>query len=143
MAITPATKWNFTKLQNYGIIEVRAVIAIERIRKLQNDGFYKFRGKESIYMISPILLRREIEFLDELDFETHSYKKKELQNEEFVAEQPEAQLAIHIFGKDCNVGTAKIGLGIVNSQQWQVKREKKVKEFEKLGISLSREEESK
>ena len=117
--------------------------AIERIRKLQNDGFYKFNGKDSIYMISPILIRREIKFLEELDFETNSYKNKELQSEEFVAEHPEAQLAVHIFGRDRNVGTAKIDLDVMNSQEWQVKRAKKVKGLEKQGIKLNEDEKAK
>lgn len=117
--------------------------AIERIRKLQNDGFYKFNGKDSIYMISPILLGREIKFLEELDFETHSYRKKELQSEEFVAEHPEAQLAVHIFGKNSNVGTARIGLDVINTQAWQSKKDKKVEEFVKNGITLNRDEETK
>ena len=117
--------------------------AIERIRKLQNNGFYKFNGKDSIYMISPILLGREIKFLEELDFETHSYRKKELQSEEFVAEHPEAQLALHIFGKNSNVGTARIGLDVINTQAWQSKKDKKVEEFEKNGITLNRDEETK
>jgi len=114
--------------------------AIERIRKLQNDGYHRFTGKDSIYMISPILLGREMKFLEELDFETHSYRKKELQSEEFVAKHPEAQLAVHIFGKDSNVGTAQIGLDVINSQEWQSKRYKKVEEFGKHGITLSRDE---
>ena len=117
--------------------------AIERIRKLQNDGFYKFNGKDSIYMISPILVGREMKFLEELDFETHSYRKKELQSEEFVAEHPEAQLAVHIFGRDSNVGTAKIGLDVIHSQQWQTKRNRKVKDFEKQGIKLNEDEKAK
>lgn len=117
--------------------------AIERIRKLQNNGFYKFNGKDSIYMISPILLGREIKFLEELDFETHSYRKKELQSEEFVAEHPEAQLAVHIFGKNSNVGTARIGLDVINTQAWQSKKDKKVEEFVKNGITLKRDEETK
>lgn len=117
--------------------------AIERIRKLQNNGFYKFNGKDSIYMISPILLGREIKFLEELDFETHSYRKKELQSEEFVAEHPEAQLAVHIFGKNSNVGTARIGLDVINTQAWQSKKDKKVEEFVKNGITLNRDEETK
>lgn len=117
--------------------------AIERIRKLQNDGFYKFNGKDSIYMISPILVGREMKFLEELDFETHSYRKKELQSEEFVAEHPEAQRAVHIFGRDSNVGTAKIGLDVINSQEWQIKRDKKVKAFEKQGIKLNEDEKAK
>lgn len=117
--------------------------AIERIRKLQNDGFYKFKGKDSIYMISPILLGREIKFLEELDFETHSYKKKQLQSEEYVKEHPEAQFAVHIFGKNSNVGTAKIGLDIINSQQWQIKRKRKVEDFEKYGIKLNEDNKAK
>jgi len=117
--------------------------AIEGIRKLQNDGFYKFNGKDSIYMISPILLGREIKFLEELDFETHSYRKKELQSEEFVAEHPEAQLAVHIFGKNSNVGTARIGLDVIKTQAWQSKRDKKVEEFGKNEITLKRDKETK
>lgn len=117
--------------------------AIERIRKLQNDGFYKFNGKDSIYMISPILVGREMKFLEELDFETHSYKKKELQSKEFVSEHPEAQLAVYIFGRDSNVGTAKIGLDVINSQEWQIKRAKKVKDFEEQGIKLNEDEKAK
>ena len=117
--------------------------AIERIRKLQSEGFYKFNSKDSIYMISPILVGREMKFLEELDFETHAYRKKELQSEEFVAEHPEAQLAIHIFGKNSNVGTARIGMDVINTQEWQSKRDKKVEEFEKNGIALNRDEESK
>lgn len=117
--------------------------AIERIIKLQSDGFHRFNGKDSIYMISPILVGREMKFLEELDFETHAYRKKELQSEEFVAEHPEAQLAVHIFGKNSNVGTAKIGFDVIKLQEWQDKRNKKVEEFEKNGITLGRDEETK
>lgn len=117
--------------------------AIERIRKLQNNGYYRFYGKDSIYMISPILVGREMKFLEDLDFETHSYRKKELQSEEFVTQHPEAQLAVHIFGKNSNVGSARIGLDVINSQEWQDKREKKVEEFKEQGITIIREEEIK
>lgn len=112
--------------------------AIERIRKMQNDGYYKFKDKDNIYMISPILVGREIRFLNELDFTTHTYKKKELQNAEFVSHNPEAQLATHIFGNDNNVGTAKIDMDMINSSEWQEKRKLQVKEFEKKGITLDR-----
>ena len=117
--------------------------AIDRIGKLKNEGFYKLNGIDSIYMISPILVGREMKFLEELDFETHSYKKKELQSEEFLTEHPEAQLATHVFGKDRHVGTAKISLNTINTQEWQDKKNKKVKEFENKGIRLSKDEEIK
>ena len=114
--------------------------AIEKIRMLQNDGYFKFKGIESIYMISPILLKKEIEFLNGLDFETHSYKKKQLQSEEFVEGNPEAQLAVNIFGRDRNVGTARIGLDTINSQEWQRKRIQTVEKFKTQGVELSEDE---
>ena len=44
---------------------------------MRDSGDPRFRNVDSIYMISPILVGREMKFLEELDFETHSYKKKE------------------------------------------------------------------
>lgn len=110
--------------------------AIEKIRQMKKDGFYKFEGKDNIYMISPILLGREIKFLNALDFKTHKYKKKELQDEHFVAKNPEAQLAIHVFGKDKNVGTATIGLDTINSKEWQEKRARQVELYKEKGITM-------
>ncbi len=118
------------------IVNLYLLDAIERIRTMQNDGFYKFKGKDSIYMISPILVSRELKFLNELDFTTQSYRKRELQNPEFVEQNPEAQLATEIFGTSHNVGTARISMGVVNSSQWQEKRKSKIKEFEEKGITL-------
>ena len=114
--------------------------AIEKIRKLQEAGYYRFQGKDSIYMISPVLIGREMRFLEEMDFKTKTYKKKELQDEKFISEHPEAMLAIHIFGKERNVGTAIIGLDRVNSEEWQKKKAAKIKEFGEKGITLNEDE---
>ncbi len=73
-------------------------------------------------MISPAVIKREMKFLEELDFTTHSYSKKQLSDEKFVKETPEAQLATHIFGHDKNVGTALIKFEQINSKQWQEKK---------------------
>lgn len=121
-------------------VNLQLLDAIERIRKLQNEGYYKFKEKDSIYMISPILVGREIKFLNGLDFKTQTYKKKELQDDRFVSEHPEAQLATHIFGKESNVGTAIIGLDVINSDEWQKKRKTQVKVFEEKGFKLDTEE---
>ncbi len=121
-------------------VNLQLLDAIERIRKLQNEGYYKFKEKDSIYMISPILVGRKIKFLNGLDFKTQTYKKKELKDDRFVSEHPEAQLAIHIFGKESNVGTAIIGLDVINSDEWQKKRKTQVKAFEEKGIKLDTEE---
>lgn len=34
----------------------------------------------------------------------------------------EAQLAVHIFGKDKDIGTASIGFDIIDSEVWQGKK---------------------
>ena len=64
------------------------------------------------------------------------FKKKDLQNSEFVSQNSEAQLATHIFGTDKTIGTAKISMDIINSSEWQEKRNLQVKEFEKKGIVI-------
>lgn len=110
--------------------------AIDRIKALKDEGYYKFIEKDSIYMISPILFEREMKFLDSLDFETKIYKKKELSNDEYIKENPEAMLAISIFGKTQNVGRAKIKFNKIDSKEWQEKKQEVVKNFESKGITL-------
>lgn len=110
--------------------------AIKRITKLQSEGFYKLDGIESIYMISPILIGRERKFLDELDFQTKVYTKKDLKNDEYIDQNPEAKLAKAIFGDSKNVGTAKIEMDVVNSKKWQEKMQNTVKKFNEKGIVL-------
>ena len=116
--------------------------AVERIRQMQADGFYKFIDKKNIYMISPILNKRELEFLNTLDFKTQILKKKELQDKKFVSEHSEAQLAIKIFGNNKDVGTAIIGLDIINSKEWEEKKSKQIQIFNEKGIKLPVEEKS-
>ena len=126
-------------LKTVDTVNLQLLDAIDKINKMKNEGYFKFLGKENIYMISPILVGRELKFLNELDFKTNSYKKSELQDEKFVASHPEAMLATYIFGKETNVGTATINLDKVNSKEWQKKKEDKVKEFNKKGIELEEE----
>ena len=55
-------------------VNLHLLDAIDKIKQLRDNGFYRFQGKDSIYMISPI--RREMKFLDSMDFKTQSYRKK-------------------------------------------------------------------
>lgn len=110
--------------------------AIDKIKELRDKGKSELQGKNSIYMISPILLGRELKFLAGLDFETRAYKRKELNSEEFLRANPEAILATHIFGRDKNVGTAKINFDLISSTEWQAKKEQKVSEFFSRGITF-------
>ena len=121
-------------------VNLQLLDAIERIRKLQNGGHPQFIGKDHIYMISPLLCGGEMRFLNGLDFTTQTYTKKQLLDDEFVREHPEAQLAIQVFGKQHTVGTAIIGLDVINSDKWQKKRKSQVKAFEEKGIKLDTQE---
>lgn len=112
--------------------------AIERIRQLKDSGFYRFQEQDSIYMISPILLPREMKFLESMDFETHSYRKKDLRDQEFLKLNPEAGLAVQIFGENRNVGTARIAIETIRTKEWQDKRNEKIKEFNQKGITMGK-----
>lgn len=118
------------------IVNLQLLDAIDKIKQLRDNGFYRFQGKDSIYMISPILIRREMKFLDSMDFQTQSYRKKDLNDDKFIEEHPEARLATKIFGKDKNVGTASIKFETISSNEWQNKKNQKVKEFAEKGLSL-------
>lgn len=121
------------------IVNLQLLDAIDKIKQLRDNGFYRFQGKDSIYMISPVLIRREINFLESMDFQTHLYSKRELNDDKFVEEHPEARLATRIFGKNRNVGTALIKFETISSREWQNKKNQKVKELSGKGLSLSRE----
>ena len=118
------------------IVNFQLLDAIDKIKQLRDSGFYRFQGKDSIYMISPILIRREMKFLESMDFQTQSYSKKELNDDEFVEEHPEARLATQIFGKNRNIGIASIKFKTISSKEWQNKKNKKVKEFLGKGLSV-------
>lgn len=112
-------------------VNLQLLDAIDKIKQLRDNGFYRFQGKDSIYMISPILIGREMKFLDSMDFQTQSYRKKDLSDAKFIQEHPEARLATHIFGKDRNVGTASIRFDTIFQKNGKKKREKKFKNLRK------------
>lgn len=55
-------------------VNLHLLDAIDRIKVLKDEGYHKFQERDSIYMISPILLGREMKFLYGLDFETRIYE---------------------------------------------------------------------
>lgn len=129
--------------KTFDTVKLQMLDAIEKIRQMKNDGFYKFQDKNNIYMISPLLIGHEMQFFNDLDFETNSYKRKDLNNDDFVKENPDAKLAKKIFGTDKNIGTAKISMSIINSKEWQEKRKQKIKEFTNGGITINSDEQYK
>ena len=72
-------------------VNLQLLDAIDKIKELRDNDFYRFQGKDSIYMISPILIGREMKFLDSMDFHTQSYRKKDLNNDKFIEDNPEAK----------------------------------------------------
>lgn len=117
-------------------VNLQLLDAIDKIKQLRDNAFYRFQGKDSIYMISPILIGREMKFLDSMDFQTQLYRKKDLNDDKFIEEHTEARLATQIFGKDKNVGTASIKFETISSKEWQEKKREKIQEFAKKGITL-------
>ena len=89
---------------------------------MAQNGISKTIALVNLQLLDAINKIKEMKFLEELDFTTHSYSKKQLSDEKFVQETPEAQLATHIFGHDKNVGTALIRFEQINSKQWQEKK---------------------
>lgn len=122
------------------IVNLYLLDAINRIKSMKENQFPTLQNVDSIYMISPILLSRELKFLEEIDFKISLYHKKDLSDKKFISEHPEAQLAAHIFGTDRNVGTAQIDLDIVSTQEWQNKMKCKTKEFNDNGIFIQENE---
>lgn len=114
--------------------------AIDKVAQKQENGSTDFKDKESIYMISPILVGRELAFLEDLGFTTKTYSKKDLKDEDFVNSNPEAKLATSIFGNLRNVGTAIIDIDKVKTPEWQQKKNKYIEQFAKNGVSLESEE---
>ena len=56
------------------LVNLQLLDAIDKIKEMRDGGFYRFKDKNSIYMISPAVIKREMKFLEELDFTTHSYR---------------------------------------------------------------------
>ena len=133
---------NFAKsvLQTMHTVNLYFLDAIDRIKSLRDNGYYKFQDKDKIYMISPLLkMKKILEFFKELDFETRSYSGEELKSEEFLTNHPEAMLARRFFSKKEYVGTAEISFDKIASQEWQNKKQKIVQKLEDKGISIRKE----
>lgn len=116
--------------------------AIEKIAQMREQGYYRFEGSQSIYMISPILRRRELIFLEELGFDTQTYKKEQLKDSKFLEEHPEAGLANAVFGADRKIGTALIEINKITTPEWKAKKQEVIKRFNQKGIRIEEEVET-
>lgn len=115
--------------------------AIDKIKTLKDNEYYKFKEKDSIYMISPILrLKKEMEFLKDLDFKMHVYKKEDLKNETSRESNEKVKLAYNIFGSNQDVVDAIIGFDILDCDEWKEKKKLKIKEFKDKGITLGNDQ---
>lgn len=116
------------------LVNAKLLDALERIGKMREAGDPRTKGVDQVFMISPILIQRELDFLKEFDFSTGLITKKQLRDPKFVAEHPEAELPIRIFGTDRNVGFAKLPIEMLQDKDWQAKKEAKLKEFREKGV---------
>ena len=118
------------------LVNRNLIDALERIQSMKNYNHPRLENIDSVFMISPALIRSELSFLEDLDFDTEYFNRKDLENEELVNSNKNASLAIKVFGKDKNIGCASLPLDRMNSKQWQDKKNKKIKELEEKGATL-------
>lgn len=114
--------------------------AIDKVAQKQENGTTDFKDKESIYMISPILVGRELAFLEDLGFSTKTFSKRDLKDDDFVRANPEARLATTIFGNLRNIGTAIIDIDKVKTQEWQERKMEYIEKFAQNGVTFESNE---
>lgn len=110
--------------------------AIDQIVRLKQENYHVLDNIDSLYMISPILLKRELSFLQSLDFDTKTFSKKQLSDPNFLQNNSEAILATKLFGTSNNVSSAIISLDEVSSPEWQQKKEEAKSNIHKKGIFM-------
>ena len=111
--------------------------ALDKVRNMMLQNNQKLQGSKEVFMISPILVKNELEILKRLGFETGLMSKKMLSDEEFVKENKLAQLATKLFGNKRNVGVAKLGMEQLLSDSWIDKKQKMVDEIHEEGIFIN------
>lgn len=117
--------------------------AIDKIKAKKDEGENIMQHVSSIYMISPILMiRKELNFLKELGFDTKTYNKNQLADDHSVKDNPEAALAISIFGQGQSIGRAILPFEHIYSKDWKDKKEKLIQEFARKGIAIRKEKSS-
>lgn len=112
--------------------------ALDRIVKMRDSGDPRFRNVDSIYMISPILVGRELEVLKGLDFETESF---DYRHPETIGDREEAGFGKRLFQDAKSVGRARISIDRLKSKDWQDKRKDFVERLEEKGAVLEEQEE--
>lgn len=112
--------------------------ALDRVVKMKDSGDPRFRNVDSIYMISPILVGRELEVLKGLDFETESF---DCRNPETIGDREEAGFGKRLFPDAKSVGRARISIDRLKSKDWQDKRKDFVQRLEEKGAVLEEQEE--
>lgn len=111
--------------------------ALNKLKTLKDNGFYKLNNVENIFMISPLLsVKKELNFLEDLNFQAEYFSQQELNDTQFVSNNKSAILATQIFGTNKKVGTASINFDTISSPEWQSKKEEIIKEFSRKGITL-------
>jgi len=112
--------------------------AIDKLVELQSHHYKPLIEAEDFYMVSPILIDKELKYLRELGFTTNKFFRRDLLNHEFIESEPEAKLAVKICGTDRNVSAARISLAIVKTQEYQTIKKRKMSFIEKSGIKVAK-----
>ena len=111
--------------------------AMDRVLKMKDSGDPRFKNVDSIYMISPILMGKELEVLEGLDFETEFF---DYRHPDTIKEREEAGFGKRLFPDAKGVGRAKISLDKLRTEEWKEKRDSFVKLLEEKGAVLEEEQ---
>ena len=124
-------------------VNLYLIDAIEKINEKKIDKVKNFKNKNSIYMISPVLIPSELEMLEEFGFTTKFYAKGVLSNNRLIEGDREAILATKIFGTQRNIGTANLEFKDIDTDKFKQAKAKLVERCNKAGITIEEPEEDK
>ena len=129
-------------IKKYGASKIRRVLnlqlldAINALMCLIEQKDKKTENIKNLYMLSPLLYgKTEMNILEQLGFETKSFKKGTLRDEESINNDIEAMNALDCFGKEHNVGRAFIGINTIQSLHYQGEKNQIVKKYSMNGIT--------
>lgn len=79
----------------------------------------KYTDLKYLKMVSPLLMKPQLRYLERLNFNTHFYTKKQLRNNEVTLESEDVRKAIEIFQNNYNIGVAIIDFETMKTEQWK------------------------
>lgn len=130
-------------LKTFYTVNLYLLDAIQKIGKKKQEEFETFKKCTKIYMVSPILIKKELEFLKQLDFDVQLHKIGPEDNSSI------AKLIRAIFGDRIDskgfirAGEATLDFERIFTPEWQEKKAEMVEKCSRKGICIEEDKEIK